>query len=407
MNRWVESKLCILLSSLAGLLVICCCQDNTPCKSLARASSTLCVSIWCYHGDCVHAEIELIFGKEIIGTCECDVGWHGPSCDLCCDLECVPGFGCRAQYDPDSRSYITGCYTQNVEDIDITTSDPETVTTRTRLSIHNSSHVDSSIEKNNRTADVCMSSKRNTRRLCNGLHCYHGDCVTQSNMTKCQCHPGWDGHQCDECCDLDCSGGLCQIAMATEGKTMRCSGNTTQTVTTATNYKNEADNFTNNDATIATDLNKTSDENVTSETFTTSMKQNVTQTDSVETFTIATTTDPNATSIVCKSIARETRTLCISLYCYNGHCNQHEAITIPGLPGYSLQTGACVCDPGWYDDRCLTCCHLECNNGSCRVEFPGNQMRCFCFPGYTGEYCDIEIPPTTLATRNITIRKYT
>ncbi|XP_046578071.1 low-density lipoprotein receptor-related protein 1-like isoform X1 [Haliotis rubra] len=54
-------------------------------------------------------------------------------------------------------------------------------------------------------ADTTVGSTRKTPTICkSGYICFHGDCVTTSDGTRCECDKGFTGQFCDWPCNLDC-----------------------------------------------------------------------------------------------------------------------------------------------------------------------------------------------------------
>ncbi|XP_067678304.1 uncharacterized protein [Haliotis asinina] len=54
-------------------------------------------------------------------------------------------------------------------------------------------------------AETTVSSQRKTPTICkSGYICFHGDCLTTSNGTICDCDKGFTGQFCDLTCNLDC-----------------------------------------------------------------------------------------------------------------------------------------------------------------------------------------------------------
>ena len=72
--------------------------------------------------------------------------------------------------------------------------------------------------------------------------------------------------------------------------------------------------------------------------------------------------------------------------CYHGYCGTRPLGA--GL-GEILE---CVCDVGWVDDHCATCCPLECSNGGlCKVVGDGPTLDCDCPWEWSGELCDVPV----------------
>ena len=105
----------------------------------------------------------------------------------------------------------------------------------------------------------------------------------------------------------------------------------------------------------------------------------------------------NTTSTSCPVKARDSNSCPISFPCVHGYC-QHSPSTENGT-----EVVECVCDPGWIDHRCDTCCQSQCLHGVCALRHlrPGvaddygnrsvsNGTECLCQWGYQGEFCDSE-----------------
>ena len=88
----------------------------------------------------------------------------------------------------------------------------------------------------------------------------------------------------------------------------------------------------------------------------------------------------------CTNVTRTNNNCTDAPPCYHGYCRTRPLGA--GL-GEILE---CVCDVGWVDDHCATCCPLECSNGGlCKVVGDGPTLDCDCPWEWSGELCDVPV----------------
>ncbi|ELT88218.1 hypothetical protein CAPTEDRAFT_217981 [Capitella teleta] len=282
------------------------------------------------------------------------------------------------------------------------------------------------------TCDYCIDDVDG--EPCGSDICYHGTCQSSLEelpfgsvvIHRCQCSDGWDGVRCEHRCDLECQ----------EGYSCRFRYNLTM-------YDYEKNCYLTSDPQVAEepdssqpspDLISCEDEcinskftsltkcdehlcfhgvcNITSEDWcctldcvaseechTTlqndgSLMQSCQPRGLPSTQTIE--ASPNSTS--CSAVPRNDTTECLPSLCYNGECRDTGNFTLKAFPGLTFKTKACLCDDGWFGTDCSQCCDIPCGNGSCKIEPHDDTMRCYCFPGYTGEFCEKETPPVAPVT---------
>jgi hypothetical protein len=113
----------------------------------------------------------------------------------------------------------------------------------------------------------------------------------------------------------------------------------------------------------------------------------------------------NETGISPLHVHKRQTNLCALVFCQNG-----------GTCSYSGNLAICRCINGCYGMYCQFCtprpattinpnslCNIvKCQNGGTCVDTGPNSIKCNCFPGYTGRFCEqlnpnnpIVIPPTT------------
>ncbi|ELU01976.1 hypothetical protein CAPTEDRAFT_191422 [Capitella teleta] len=194
--------------------------------------------------------------------------------------------------------------------------------------------------------DGCSSASSFTRpNICGEYLCFSGVCNTTSE--ECLCDKHWYGVNCDICCTLECTApDQCHSTQQENGSFV---------------YSCQPPGVISRA--------RTPPETSPSEDNTTS----------------------------CSAARRNTTTECLPSLCYNGECVEGNT-TLRSIPGLTISTEVCLCDDGWFGKECNTCCDLPCVNGSCRVEPYDDKKACYCYHGYTGEFCEEEIPTPTTTT---------
>lgn len=234
--------------------------------------------------------------------------------------------------------------------------------------------------------DDCPSPKRNTTTTCEGIVCYHGDCQFISPyFSKCLCDPGWDGPLCNDCCSLTCpEGHRCQLVL--DLILLKYVPICLKTWPPQ------------QDPQLTSPIMPNVEQPTANGDFSTVVQDNV-----ESTLTETPDTTETESKHQCHSVPRENASKCQYVNCYNGDCVSTGTITIPGMSG-NIDTSICQCDEGWIGSFCDICCDLQCNNGSCGVDYY-DRMRCHCHIGYMGEFCEELEPTEAPVTKNVTISK--
>lgn len=178
----------------------------------------------------------------------------------------------------------------------------------------------------------CMLPSHNQTTPCGSHQCLNGMCLDGLNV--CHCEDGWLGDECDQCCDLTCDVGTCQIG---EDGNLYC--------------------------------------------------------DSLPTVTgsaISATTLPH--EYPCDAPSKEVFEHCdySNNECFHGNCNM---TLIKDETNSTYWVEKCHCFKRWEGIACDQCCDLACENGYCFHDSISHRQWCNCHDNYTGEFCETMITP--------------
>ena len=193
------------------------CDVTSSCNSTEPlpTADPSCSSTLCYHGKC--EMVQYIFGGVIASTeqCECEDGWFGSQCDVCCELLCTNNGTCKFNNDL-MVCVCTEEYTGELCEsllLDSTTDNYDSNIFSTY------EEVEDEISFPNFTTSCNVSQPLPLPDGNCNLACYHGVCESESIVINgvamvsesCACHENWTGDNCDTCCDLPCvNGGVCE-----------------------------------------------------------------------------------------------------------------------------------------------------------------------------------------------------
>ena len=330
-------------------------QCRPQCLSESRAGREVCVTEWCYNGDC--KGFTIVDAIPVV-QCDCDPGWTGDLCQFCCDLQCGNGM-CKLASNMssycDCLDEYTGqfCDTPPERSLKTTISNTPTKTKPSKLisSLHSTSSTNpafsmyyfySSSESPLLPCDDTLF--QGPPYDCVDTPCLNGYCTISQNggdvRGACSCYSDWRGDQCDKCCSLECDHGTCSWNETSSEKYCDC------------------------------------DEEYTSDLC-----------------------DVMIPFVSCKeSNILPDPQYCYGLRCYHGKCNV-------GQVGRDMNHVYCSCNNNWIGRHCDTCCDLPCTNGGICNVYKG-EMECLCDSKHTGMFCE-EVTTPVHSIQNVASVEHT